>query len=187
MNKQDQQQKDYDLGIYKAAAEVEGKKVEADAQRAAQAQAAKVEADAQIAEANAMKAKAEAAKSQSEVATYFPKQSKEIRANGAQKIIDNSTKDKVIVFKAEGYDGQQIPGLFDVYVHDVISEKDVIKVEKVVGGYYQKRLLSLTQSRCSMLESFVTSMQSSSSGTLVSHQSTSLHMVQPIKLRRTIL
>lgn len=140
MNKQDQQQKDYDLGIYKAAAEVEGKKVEAEAQRAAQAQAAKVEADAQIAEANAMKAKAEAAKSQSEAATYLPKQSKEIRENAAQQMKDNSTKVKVIVFKTTGYDSQYIPGLFDLYVHDVRSDIDVIKVEKVVGGYYQKEV-----------------------------------------------
>lgn len=81
----DKQKKDYNLGIFEAAAELEGKTVEAEAKRAAQAQAAKAESDAKIAEANVRKAEAEAAIAHSLAATHFPKENfDEIRKQAAK-------------------------------------------------------------------------------------------------------
>ncbi|WP_396956920.1 hypothetical protein [Nitrosomonas sp.] len=134
----DKHQKEYDLGIYKAAAEVEGKKVEAEAKRAAQAEAAKAEADAKVAAANAKKAEADAAKSVSEAATYFPKQRDEIRKQGSQVITGNLIKEKTFVFKSIGYNGQLIPGSFELYVRDVAVGKQVVEVKNNPGYYEQK-------------------------------------------------
>ncbi|WP_284035489.1 hypothetical protein [Neobacillus sp. 114] len=117
MNDLDRQQKEYDLGIYKAAAEVEGKKVEAEAKRAAQAQAAKAEADAKKAEADAKKAEADAAKSQSEAATYFPKKQRDaIRENAAQNLIKPNKNVELIFQMNHSITNQPLDGEFNVIV-----------------------------------------------------------------------
>lgn len=117
MNDLDRQQKDYDLGIYKAAAEVEGKKVETEANRAARAQAAKVEADAKVADANSKKADADAAKSQSDAATYFPKKQRdEIREKAAQSLIKPNKNVELIFRMNHSITNQPLDGEFNVIV-----------------------------------------------------------------------
>lgn len=126
----DKNQKDLDLGVTKAAAETEGKAIEADAQvRAAQAKAADAQATKQ--EADAKKATVDAASQQAEAAKNVPKAYRApIYADAAAALSGNPTKTKVVVLKTKGYDGQDIPGLFTLYVHEV-GETPIINGDKV--------------------------------------------------------
>ncbi|NOU98813.1 hypothetical protein [Paenibacillus planticolens] len=128
----DKQQKDYDLGIYKTAAEVEGKAIEAEAQKAAQAHAAKAEAEAKQATVEAAKQQAEAAKS------LPPSKREPVYQAAAQSLAGNPVKDKLIIFKTQGYNGQVIPGEFILHVRDVLQQKFVIASAKVNSYHSQK-------------------------------------------------
>ncbi|MBB3590389.1 hypothetical protein FHX08_000733 [Rhizobium sp. BK529] len=128
----DKQQKDYDLGVTKAAAETEGKAIEADAQvqmakaKSADAQAAKDEAEAK-------KATVEAASKQADAAKDVPKAYRApIYADSAATLAGNPTKTKVVVFKTKAFDGQDIPGEFSLYVHEV-GNMPIINGDKVVS------------------------------------------------------
>lgn len=113
----DKQQKDYDLGIYEAAAELEGKAVEAEAKRAAQAQTAKVESEARIAEANARKAEAEAAITHSQAATYFPKEDRDDIRRKAASTLNKPNKNVEIIFEMNhSITNQPLDGQFNFIV-----------------------------------------------------------------------
>lgn len=117
----DKQQKDYDLGVTQSGAATEGKKIEANAQvEAAKARSAGAQADR--AEADAKKATVDAANQQAEAAKNVPKPYRApIYADAAAALSGNPTKTKVVVFKAKGFDGQDISGIFSLFVHEVGS------------------------------------------------------------------
>lgn len=129
----DKQQKDYDLGTYKAAADVTGKAIEAETQRNAQAQASKSEAEAK-------KANVDAATQQAEAAKSLPKPLRDpVYKDAANALAGNPTKNKVVVFKALGYNGQILDGEFGLAVRDVEGQKDVI-AENKVGPYFDRAI-----------------------------------------------
>jgi hypothetical protein len=57
----------------------------------------------------------------------------------AQMVAGNPTKNKVVVFKAFGYNGQILEGEFGLAVRDVQAENDVIKEDKV-GAYFARSI-----------------------------------------------
>jgi hypothetical protein len=125
----DRQAREEALGVYKTAAEVEGKAIEAEAQRAAKADAATKEAGAKKAEIDAANAQAEASKN-------VPKGLRPpIQQAAAQAMAGNPVKSKVIVFKAVGYNGQVLEGEFGVAVRDVTGQKDLIAEPKVGADF----------------------------------------------------
>lgn len=127
----DKQQKDYDLGIYKAKSDLIGKAIEADAKRIAEANAKKEEADAKKAEVDAANAQAEAAKN-------IPvSMRKPVYQAAANTLAGNPTKEKVVVFKAVGFNNQTIDGAFNLTVRDVVAQTNVIAESNVVS-YYDK-------------------------------------------------
>lgn len=126
----DKQQKEFDLGVTKAAADVEGKTVEADARRA-EAQAAKAEADAK-------KSNIDAGVQQAESAKHLPKPMREpVQQAAANTLAGNPVKDKVVVFKAIGYNGQTLEGWFGLGVRDIRGQQTVIDEPKV-GAYFDR-------------------------------------------------
>jgi hypothetical protein len=127
----DKHQREQETEIFKAAADVEGKAVQAEAQRAAQAQASKKEAEAKVADVQAARQQAEAAKD-------FPKPLREpILKDAANAAAGNPVKNKVVVFKAVGYNGQVLEGEFGLAVRDVTGQKDIIQEPKI-GPYFDK-------------------------------------------------
>ena len=126
----DKQQKDHDLGVYKADADVAGKAVEAEARRA--------EAQASKAEAEAKKSNIEAGVQQAEAAKHLPKPMREpVQQAAANTLAGNPVKEKVIVFKALGFNGQTLEGLFGLGVRDVRGQQTVIDEPKV-GAYFDR-------------------------------------------------
>lgn len=124
----DKQQKDYDLGVYKTTADVAGKTVNAEV-RHSEAQAAKAEAEAK-------KANVEAGVQQAEAAKYFPKPMREsIQQAGANTVVGNPVKEKVVVFKALGFNGQALEGFFGLGVRDVRGQQNVVDEPKVTAYF----------------------------------------------------
>ena len=133
----DKQQKNYDLGVYQADAELAGKSIEADA-RHAEAQVAKAQAEASRAEADAKKANTEAAVQQAEAAKHLPKSMRQaVHEAAANTLAGNPVKEKVVIFKAIGFDGQTIDGWFGLAVRDVRGQQDVI-AEAKVRAYFDR-------------------------------------------------
>jgi hypothetical protein len=126
----DKQQKDYDLGAYKATTEAEGKVAEAEARRA--------EAQASRAEAEAQKSNIQAGVQQAEAAKHLPKPLREpVQQAAANTLAGNPVKEKVVVFKALGFNGQTLEGWFGLAVRDVMKQQDVI-AELKVGPYFDR-------------------------------------------------
>jgi len=104
-----------------------------------------VEAEARRAEAQASKAEAEAKKSnieagvqQAEAAKHLPKPMREpVQQAAANTLAGNPVKEKVIVFKALGFNGQTLEGLFGLGVRDVRGQQTVIDEPKV-GAYFDR-------------------------------------------------
>jgi hypothetical protein len=133
----DKQQKTYDLGAYQATAEVAGKSIDADARRA-EAQATKAQAEASKAEADAKKANTEAGVQQAESAKHLPKPMREpVQQAAANTLAGNPVRDKVVIFKAIGFNGQTLDGTFGLGVRDVRGQQTVID-EPRVGAYFDR-------------------------------------------------
>lgn len=113
-----------------AAAQVLGKAIDSDAQKAAAAR--KAEADATRAEADAANAKAESAKN------VPPAYRPPIYEAAAQQAAGNAVKKKSVVFRAVGFDGQVLAGPFEFYLRDVDKHADVVK--ETVPAYYDTQV-----------------------------------------------
>ncbi|MFD0619964.1 hypothetical protein ACFQZR_21055 [Paenibacillus sp. GCM10027629] len=107
-------------------------------QRIAQAQATKAETEVEQAQVENAKSRAQAA-----VQTLPPSKRGPALDTAAQTLAGNPIKEKTIVFKTQGFDGQVIPGELFLTVHDVVQADDVIKGEKVGinnNGYFSKKV-----------------------------------------------
>jgi hypothetical protein len=110
----DKQQKDYALGVFKAASEAAGKSAETSSQ------AAKSQAEAK-------KANVEAAKAQADAAKDLPKDLQgPVYEDAAKALAGNPTKNKSVVFRARAYDGQILDGKFSISVRDVVGGADAV-------------------------------------------------------------
>lgn len=124
----DKNQKEYELGVQRAAADVAGKAIEAESRRA-ESEAAKAEADAK-------KANIEAGVQQAESAKHLPREMREpVRQAAANTLAGNPTKNKVVIFKTSGFNGQSLEGPFGIGMRDVHARRDVID-EPTVGVYH---------------------------------------------------
>lgn len=130
---------DLALGAYKADADVAAKQIDADATKAkAQADLAKAQAD--MAKAQADKAQVDSGVAQARAARELPQaMQKPVQQAAANKLAGNPVNDKVVVFKAIGFNNQTIDGWFAFAVRDITAGKDVI-TEAKVGAYFDRKI-----------------------------------------------
>lgn len=109
------------------------------AQKQVEANAPIKNAQARAAEAAAAQQETKATKDAIELAKDVPpKYRAPIYEAGAQQASGNATKSKALVFKAFGYDGQQLLSPFTLVVREVGTHRSVVNEE--VGGYFDKQV-----------------------------------------------